>query len=125
MPPLSPPPRISRCSAPSRSFLPWPDGPAGAPPVHCLRLAATWRLGEAGQARSAQQSVHALRGTPHVVRARLAMCSAHAGGCLAAVRSDRIAVHRSSKWTMITRNYPAILKHKVWAFGEHSGVIAC
>jgi hypothetical protein len=35
--PASPLPRISRCSAQSRSFLLGPSGPAGAPPGQRLR----------------------------------------------------------------------------------------
>src|SRR6476646_113810 len=40
MPPLLPPPSLGRCSAPSRSFLRGPDGPAGAPPGQDLRSGA-------------------------------------------------------------------------------------
>jgi hypothetical protein len=44
-PPL-PPARIRRCSAQSRSFLPGPDGPAGAPPGQRLRSGALIGLRE-------------------------------------------------------------------------------
>ena len=64
MPPASALPSIGRCSALSRSFLLGPDGPAGAPPGHCLRSGVYMAANEKqGQPRSANRSVHAFRGT--------------------------------------------------------------
>ena len=48
MSPLLPPPRMPRRSAPSRSFLLRPDGPAGAPPGQRLRSGALIGLRRTG-----------------------------------------------------------------------------
>src|SRR3974377_1132102 len=59
MHPASPPPRMPRCSALSRSFLPGQD----------LRSGGTWQLsGSTDRQDQPNRSVHAFRGTPKTAR---------------------------------------------------------
>jgi hypothetical protein len=65
MVPLLRPPSLRRCSAPSRSFLLGPDGPAGAPPGQALRSGAY--IGPAktpGKNKISQFRVSTLSGEP-------------------------------------------------------------
>src|SRR5262249_31423554 len=89
MSPLLPPPRMRQCSAPSRSFLLGPNGPAGAAPGQNLRSGALIGQGEPGtETRSAQIKVSTVRGEPRLgVLSRLMldtqMLLSGPGACLA------------------------------------------
>jgi putative transposase len=74
-PPL-PPASIRRCSARSRSFLPGPDGPAGAPPGQRLRSGALIGLREnREQKQDRYYKVSTVRGEPPAAaRARSVGC---------------------------------------------------
>src|SRR5438046_9995060 len=74
MSPLLPPPRMPRCSAPSRSFLLGPDGPAGAPPGKRLRSGALIGLREnREQKQDPHYKVSTVRGEPRPARAEAAV----------------------------------------------------
>src|SRR5260370_42008154 len=65
MPPFLPPLSLGRCSAPSRSFLRGPDGPAGAPPGQDLRSSALIGLREnREQKQDPYYKVPTVRGEP-------------------------------------------------------------
>jgi hypothetical protein len=65
MSPASPQPTIRRCSAPSRSYLLGPCGPAGAPPGQRLRSGSYMAANKKrDQARSAQSECPRFQGNP-------------------------------------------------------------